>query len=461
MIPPGCRPGRIGHRHAVDGKPPWPGEVHDPGRIECAGEVESAKGAVVQQFEETAQVPGVAVGIQSLQRDHRLPGQGGGLAVHRRSISAAETEGTDLAAGKGAHRVDAAGVVLLRKASRGQNRPIVLKLNENRQPSILRPSPVSLDHRSSTDTNGPDLRVNVGGIRMANPVMTASGTFGYGAEFQDFVDLNRLGAIIVKGLSLNPARGNPPPRIVETPCGMLNAIGLENVGLEAFLGEKMPFLRTLTVPVIVNLYGRSIDEYAELAARLDDHDGIAGLEINISCPNVRAGGVAFGVDPDAAAQVVSAVRRHTHRTVLVKLSPNVTDIVAIARRVEDAGADAVSLINTLTGMAVDINTRRPRLANITGGLSGPAIRPVALRMVWQVASAIRIPVVGIGGIMSAEDALAFLIVGATAVQVGTANFVNPSATVAIIDGIAAYLEEQGMAGIETLIGSLRLDAPSL
>jgi dihydroorotate dehydrogenase (NAD+) catalytic subunit len=242
---------------------------------------------------------------------------------------------------------------------------------------------------------------------------------------------------------------------------MLNAIGLENVGLEAFLGEKMPFLRTLTVPVIVNLYGRSIDEYAELAARLDDHDGIAGLEINISCPNVRAGGVAFGVDPDAAAQVVSAVRRHTHRTVMVKLSPNVTDIVAIARRVEDAGADAVSLINTLTGMAVDINTRRPRLANITGGLSGPAIRPVALRMVWQVASAIRIPVVGIGGIMSAEDALAFLIVGATAVQVGTANFVNPSATVAIIDGIAAYLEEQGMAGIETLIGSLRLDAPSL
>jgi dihydroorotate dehydrogenase (NAD+) catalytic subunit len=461
MIPPGCRPGRIGHRHAVDGKPPWPGEVHDPGRIECAGEVESAKGAVVQQFEETAQVPGVAVGIQSLQRDHRLPGQGGGLAVHRRSISAAETEGTDLAAGKGAHRVDAAGVVLLRKASRGQNRPIVLKLNENRQPSILRPSPVSLDHRSSTDTNGPDLRVNVGGIRMANPVMTASGTFGYGAEFQDFVDLNRLGAIIVKGLSLNPARGNPPPRIVETPCGMLNAIGLENVGLEAFLGEKMPFLRTLTVPVIVNLYGRSIDEYAELAARLDGEADIAGLEINISCPNVKAGGVAFGVDPDAAARVVSAVRRNTNRPVMVKLSPNVSDITAIARRVEDAGADAVSLINTLTGMAVDITTRRPRLANITGGLSGPAIRPVALRMVWQVAHAVRIPVVGIGGIMTAEDALAFLIVGATAVQVGTANFVNPSATVAIIDGIAAYLEEQKMAGVEALIGSLRLDAPSV
>jgi dihydroorotate dehydrogenase (NAD+) catalytic subunit len=320
---------------------------------------------------------------------------------------------------------------------------------------------VSLDNRPNTDSNGPDLRVSVGGIRMANPVMTASGTFGYGAEFQDFVDLNRLGAIIVKGLSLNPARGNPPPRIVETPCGMLNAIGLENVGLEAFLGEKMPFLRTLTVPVIVNLYGRSIDEYAELAARLDGEADIAGLEINISCPNVKAGGVAFGVDPDAAARVVSAVRRNTNRPVMVKLSPNVSDITAIARRVEDAGADAVSLINTLTGMAVDITTRRPRLANITGGLSGPAIRPVALRMVWQVAHAVRIPVVGIGGIMTAEDALAFLIVGATAVQVGTANFVNPSATVAIIDGIAAYLEEQKMAGVEALIGSLRLDAPSV
>jgi dihydroorotate dehydrogenase (NAD+) catalytic subunit len=320
---------------------------------------------------------------------------------------------------------------------------------------------VSLDNRPNTDSNGPDLRVSVGGIRMANPVMTASGTFGYGAEFQDFVDLNRLGAIIVKGLSLSPARGNPPPRIVETPCGMLNAIGLENVGLEAFLGEKMPFLRTLTVPVIVNLYGRSIDEYAELAARLDGEADIAGLEINISCPNVKAGGVAFGVDPDAAARVVSAVRRNTNRPVMVKLSPNVSDITAIARRVEDAGADAVSLINTLTGMAVDITTRRPRLANITGGLSGPAIRPVALRMVWQVAHAVRIPVVGIGGIMTAEDALAFLIVGATAVQVGTANFVNPSATVAIIDGIAAYLEEQKMAGVEALIGSLRLDAPSV
>lgn len=319
---------------------------------------------------------------------------------------------------------------------------------------------MTINRPSDTASKGPDLRVAVGGIRMANPVMTASGTFGYGAEFQDFVDLNRLGAIIVKGLSLAPARGNPPPRIVETPCGMLNAIGLENVGLEAFLGEKLPFLKTLTVPVIVNLYGRSIDEYAELAARLDGEAAIAGIEVNISCPNVKAGGVAFGVDPDAAAQVVAAVRRNTRRPVMVKLSPNVTDIVAIARRVQDAGADAISLINTLTGMAVDIATRRPRLANITGGLSGPAIRPVALRMVWQVAGAVTIPVVGIGGITTAEDALEFLIVGATAVQVGTANFVNPSATVAIIDGIAAYLEAHDMADIEALIGSLRLDPPS-
>jgi dihydroorotate dehydrogenase (NAD+) catalytic subunit len=316
---------------------------------------------------------------------------------------------------------------------------------------------VNLDNRPDTASSGPDLRVNVGGIRMANPVMTASGTFGYGAEFRDFIDLNRLGAIIVKGLSLAPARGNPPPRIVETPCGMLNAIGLENVGLEAFLSGKMPFLRTLSVPVIVNLYGRSVEEYAELAGRLDDQEGIAGLEINISCPNVKAGGVAFGVDPDAAAQVVAAVRRNTRRPVMVKLSPNVTDITVIARRVEDAGADAVSLINTITGMAVDIATRRPRLANVTGGLSGPAIRPVALRMVWQVACAVSLPVVGIGGIMTAEDALEFLIAGATAVQVGTANFVNPSATVAIIDGIAAYLKDHEMAGIEALIGSLRLD----
>ena len=304
----------------------------------------------------------------------------------------------------------------------------------------------------------PDLSVNVGGIRMANPVMTASGTFGYAMEFENLVDLNRLGAIIVKGLSLAPARGNPPPRIVETPCGMLNAIGLENVGVEAFVSGKMPFLRTLTPPVIANLYGRSIDEYAALAARLDGQEGIAGMEINISCPNVKAGGVAFGVDPDAAARVVTAVRRATTRPVMVKLSPNVTDITAIARRVEAAGADAISLINTITGMAIDIETCRPRLANITGGLSGPAIRPVAVRMVWQVAQAVRVPVVGIGGIMTAGDALEFIIAGATAVQVGTANFVNPAVTVAIVDGIADYLRNHGIARLQDLVGRVLTDA---
>ena len=300
----------------------------------------------------------------------------------------------------------------------------------------------------------PDLSVNVGGIRMANPVMTASGTFGYAVEFENLVDLNRLGAIIVKGLSLAPARGNPPPRIVETPCGMLNAIGLENVGVDAFLSGKMPFLRTLTPPVIANLYGRSIDEYVALAARLDGQEGIAGMEINISCPNVKAGGVAFGVDPDAAARVVAAVRRATTRPVMVKLSPNVTDITAIARRVEAAGADAISLINTITGMAIDIETCRPRLANITGGLSGPAIKPIALRMVWQTSRAVSIPVIGMGGIMTAEDALEFIIAGASAVQIGTANFINPRATMDILDGIEDFMIKNKISRISDLSGSL-------
>ncbi len=302
-----------------------------------------------------------------------------------------------------------------------------------------------------------DLSVNLGGIRMANPVMTASGTFGYAREFQGLVDLNRLGAIVVKGLSLAPASGNPPPRIVETPCGMLNAIGLENVGLDAFIAQKLPFLRNLNTPVIANLYGRSVDEYAQLAERLDGQEGIAGLEVNISCPNVKAGGVAFGVDPDAAARVVTAVRRATGLPVIVKLSPNVTDIAAIACRVEAAGADAISLINTLTGMAIDIETRRPRLANITGGLSGPAIRPVAVRMVWQVARAVSVPVVGIGGITNAADAIEFFIAGATAVQIGTANFINPAVSVEIVDGIALYLRRHGITRIRDLVGTLRID----
>jgi len=300
----------------------------------------------------------------------------------------------------------------------------------------------------------PELSVDIGGLRLKNPVMTASGTFGYGGEFVPFVDLNRLGAIIVKGLSLNPSKGNRPPRIAETPCGMLNAIGLENVGVDAFIQEKLPFLKRLATPTIVNIYGKTVAEYAELAARIDDVDGIAGIEVNISCPNVKAGGVAFGVDPAVAYHVVKAVRDRTSRLMVVKLSPNVTDITEIARRVEEAGADAVSLINTITGMAIDVETRRPKIANITGGLSGPAIKPVALRMVWQVAHSVKIPVIGIGGIVHARDALEFFIAGATAIQVGTANFINPCSAVEVIEGIEAFLAERGIARLTDIIDTL-------
>ena len=284
--------------------------------------------------------------------------------------------------------------------------------------------------------------------------MTASGTFGYGVEFASLFDLSRLGGIIVKGLSLDPSAGNPPPRIVETPCGMLNAIGLENVGIEAFLEEKLPFLTKLATPIFANIYGQTMEAYAELAGRLDDVEAVAGLEVNISCPNVQAGGIAFGVDPISAGMVVEAVRKRTSKPVIVKLSPNVTDIATMARAVVDAGADAVSLINTITGMAIDVETRRPKLANVTGGLSGPAIRPVALRMVWQVAGVVDVPVIGIGGIMTATDALAFLIAGATAVQVGTANFVDPTVTMEIITGMETYLEKKGIGDVNDLVGSL-------
>jgi dihydroorotate dehydrogenase (NAD+) catalytic subunit len=303
--------------------------------------------------------------------------------------------------------------------------------------------------------NRPDLRVDIGGVVLENPVMTASGTFGYGREFAEVLDLQRLGAVVVKGLSLEPSRGNPPPRIAETPCGMLNAIGLENVGIEAFLRNKLPYLRDLAVPVIVNIYGRSVAEYAELAGRLEGADGVAAVEVNISCPNVKAGGVAFGVDPGAAYEVVRAVRLRTALPMIVKLSPNVTDIVKIAETTVAAGADALSLINTITGMAVDVEARRPVLANITGGLSGPAIKPIALRMVWQVVNAVRVPVIGIGGIATARDALEYLITGASAVQVGTANFVDPGATMAIIDGIEEYLATHGIGAVRDLIGTLR------
>ncbi|HSL41560.1 MAG TPA: dihydroorotate dehydrogenase, partial [Desulforhopalus sp.] len=284
-----------------------------------------------------------------------------------------------------------------------------------------------------------DLRVNIGSLELANPVMTASGTFGYAREFENLMDLRRLGAVIVKGISLHPRDGNPPPRIAETACGMLNAIGLQNVGVDRFIREKMPYLATLGVPVIVNILGDSLEEYGEITARLAGVPGVAGIEVNISCPNVAKGGVAFGTDPQMAAAATAAVKARAAVPVMVKLSPNVTDITVIARAVEAAGADSVSLINTLIGMAINLKSRRPALANICGGLSGPAIKPVALRMDYQVAAAVKIPVIGIGGIACATDALEFLLAGATAVQIGTANFVNPAVSEEVVDGIAAYL----------------------
>lgn len=284
--------------------------------------------------------------------------------------------------------------------------------------------------------------------------MTASGTFGYGREFEGLVDLNLLGAVIVKGLSLEPKAGNPPPRIVETPCGMLNAIGLANIGLETFMKEKLPWLQSLDTEVIVNIYGHSMDEYGTLAAALNGVQGISALEVNISCPNVECGGMIFGKDPDVAAKVTERVLNNTDKPVIVKLSPNVTDIRLVAKAVEGAGANAISLINTLTGMAIDIESRRPKLANMSGGLSGPAIRPIAVQMVYQVVKTIGIPVIGVGGIMEHTDALEFLIAGARAIEVGTANFVNPRATLDILEGIRRFCEEKEIGEIDELIGSL-------
>lgn len=300
----------------------------------------------------------------------------------------------------------------------------------------------------------PELKVRIGPLELKNPVLTASGTFGYGSEFSGLVDIDLLGGIVVKGLSLKPMAGNPPPRIVETPCGMLNAIGLANIGLDLFLGEKLPWLKTLNTAVIVNIYGHSIDEYKAVAAGLKGVDGIAAIEINISCPNVEQGGMAFGTDPVVSAKVTEEVLKNIDKPVIVKLSPNVTDIRSIALAVEKAGAHAVSLINTLTGMAIDIDSRKPKLANIFGGLSGPAIRPVAVYMVYQVVRSVNIPVIGGGGIMDYRDALEFLIAGARAVQIGTANFVNPGISVEIIDGLRKFCKEQEIKSIEDIIGTL-------
>jgi len=301
----------------------------------------------------------------------------------------------------------------------------------------------------------PDLSVDIGGLRIKNPVIAASGTFGYGDELTPFYNPSLLGAIIVKGLSLRPMPGNPPPRTAETPCGLLNAIGLANIGIEAFIEEKLPSLAKIKTPLIANIYGHTIKEYAQMAKRTATVDRIAAIEINISCPNVEAGGMAFGTDPDTAAMVTDQVVKNTTKPVIVKLTPNVTDITTIARAVESAGAQAISVTNTFLGMAVDVATRRPKLANIIGGLSGPAIKPMALYLVHKVVEVVQIPVIGLGGIMDYQDALEFLLVGARAIQVGTANLINPKTTIEIINGLTDFCVREEIGNINQIIGDLR------
>lgn len=313
-----------------------------------------------------------------------------------------------------------------------------------------------MSEQNKANIKRPNLGVEIAGIKLRNPVMPASGTFGYGEEYAPFLDMEKIGAIVTKGLSLKPKAGNPTPRIAETISGMLNAIGLQNVGIDAFIKHKMPYLRTVNTPVIANFFGNTLEEYGEVARRLNDIPEIAAAELNISCPNVKQGGIVFGTDPQAASEVVTLVRKNLQKPLIVKLTPNVTDITVVARAVEEAGADAISCINTLTGMSVDVHTRKPRIANTTGGLSGPAIRPVAVRMVHQVVQAVSVPVIGIGGIARPMDALEFLIVGATAVQVGTANFVDPTAMLTIIDGIEEFCIDEGIDDIHQLIGSLKV-----
>ncbi len=302
----------------------------------------------------------------------------------------------------------------------------------------------------------PDLTTNMAGIELRNPVMLASGTAGYGEDISKHCDLNRIGAIIVKGIALRASNGNPPPRICETPSGMLNAIGLPNVGVETFINEKVPFLRQFDTKVIVNIFGSTDTEYGDVAAAFNGVAGVHGLEANISCPNIKEGGIAFGTDLGATRRVVSRIRRSTSLPLIIKLSPNVTDIASFAKVCEEEGADAISLINTLTGMVIDTRTWRPKLANITGGLSGPAIRPVAVRMVWQVYNAVRIPVIGMGGITDCQDAVEFLLAGASAIAVGTANFLNPSTAVEIADDLGGYMEDRNISNLSGLIGKLCL-----
>jgi dihydroorotate dehydrogenase (NAD+) catalytic subunit len=301
----------------------------------------------------------------------------------------------------------------------------------------------------------PQLAIEIAGVRFQNPVWTASGTFGYGKEFSHLIDLNQLGAICVKGISPEPMEGNPPPRIYETDSGMLNAIGLQNVGARRFLGEKLPFLRTLKARTVVNVFAYSTEDYVRCIEMLNDGDGIAAYELNISCPNTRCGGIVYGSDPRLTEEVVAASKKAARYPLFVKLSPNVTDIAQFARIAEGAGADALTLVNTFVGMAIDIETRTPRISNVTAGLSGPAIKPVALRMVYQAARAVKIPVIGIGGIAGPEDALEFIIAGARAVQVGTANFYDPGTSLRIVEGISAYCRRKHLH-LTDLVGSLKI-----
>ena len=301
-----------------------------------------------------------------------------------------------------------------------------------------------------------DLSVNIGKLNMANPVMTASGTFGYGLEFEDFVDLEKIGGIIVKGTTLHHREGNPYPRMAETPMGMLNAVGLQNKGVHYFVDNIYPKIKDIKTNMIVNVSGSQIEDYAETARIINELDNIPAIELNISCPNVKQGGMAFGVTAKGAAEVVKAVRDVYNKTLIVKLSPNVTDITEIARAAEGAGADSVSLINTLLGMAIDAEKRKPILSTVTGGMSGAAVKPIALRMVWQVAKAVKIPVIGLGGIMNWKDAVEFMLAGATAIQIGTANFIDPAITVKVAEGINDYLDRHGYSSVCDIIGALEV-----
>ena len=307
----------------------------------------------------------------------------------------------------------------------------------------------------------PRLSVNLGGLELENPVVVASGTFSYGEEYASAIDLNQLGAVVVKGLSLKPRQGYPPPRLCETPSGMLNAIGLENVGVETFIHEKLPFLRQFKTRVIANIFGETLEEYQEVAKRLDGIEGVHALEVNISCPNVKKGGISFGSDPRATFEVLSEVRKMTHLPLIAKLSPNVTDITEFALAAKAARVNALSMVNTLIGMVIDIHTQRPLLSAMTGGLSGPAIRPVAVRMVWEAAQVVDLPIIGMGGITCAEDALEFLLAGASAVAIGTANFINPQTSIEVLKGIQSYLVKNEYHDIRQIIGAAKNRSPEL